>query len=67
MITPETPFEDVELRNSANKSTRAACDMRTILRHHGLEMELTVETRQWIKIHDAADARRIARGKCHWY
>ena len=41
------------------QSTRAACDMRTILRRHGLEGELTVETREWIGIHDAQDARRI--------
>ena len=44
----------------ANASTRAACDMRTIIRRHGLENKLTVETRQWIAKHDAADAKRIA-------
>jgi hypothetical protein len=57
---PPTPSEDPGLRLSANQSTRAACDMRTILRRHGLERELTVETRQWIKKHDAEDAKRIA-------
>ena len=51
---------DAELRREADKATRAACDMRTILRRHGLEFELTVETRQWISQHDAADERRIA-------
>lgn len=47
-------------RKEADQSTRAACDMRTILRKYGLENELTVETRKWIKKHDDADAKRIA-------
>lgn len=58
---PPTCNEDPGLRESANASTRAACDMRTILRRHGLERDLTVETRQWIKKHDAEDAARIAQ------
>jgi hypothetical protein len=42
-----------------NTATRAGCDMRTILRRHNLESELTQDTRAWIAMHDAADARRI--------
>ena len=45
----------------ANAATRAACDMRTILRRAGLERELTTETRRWIAKHDAEDAKRIAQ------
>ena len=56
---PPEPDENSGLRRSANQSTRAACDMRTILRRNNLERELTVETRKWIKKHDAEDARRI--------
>jgi len=58
---PSSPCEDAGLRRSADQSTRAACDMRTILRRNGLERELTVETRQWIKKHDAEDAARIVQ------
>jgi len=54
----EGPYE--ERFDAADKATRAACDMRTILRRHGLEQELTRETRAWIKKHDDEDARRIA-------
>lgn len=39
--------------------TRAACDMRTILRRHELEGELCQETRDWIVEHDQADAARL--------
>ena len=39
--------------------TRAACDMRTILRRNNLEQHLTAESRRWITEHDAEDARRI--------
>ena len=53
--------EDTALRRSADKATRAGCDMRTILRRHALENELTVETREWIAQHDKEDARRIAQ------
>jgi hypothetical protein len=49
-----------EAKDAANAATRAACDMRTILRRNKLEKELTVETRQWIAKHDAEDAKRIA-------
>ena len=38
---------------------RAACDMRTVLRRHGLEHELCKETVKWIREHDAEDAMRI--------
>lgn len=47
-------------RDVADAATRAACDMRTILRRHKLENELTVETRLWIRQHDDEDERRIA-------
>ena len=43
----------------ANKATRAACDMRTILRRNDLEKELTSEAREWIAGHDKADEKRI--------
>lgn len=49
------------LKREADKATRAACDMRTILRRHGLESELTRETRGWIAQHDKEDAERIAK------
>lgn len=48
-------------KKNADAATRAACDMRTILRRNGLEKELTKETRKWIKQHDAEDAARIAK------
>ena len=48
------------LKREADKATRAACDMRTILRRNNLEGELTKETRGWIRQHDAEDAKRIA-------
>jgi hypothetical protein len=50
-----------EYEEAADNATRAACDMRTILRRRGLEKELTVETRKWIKRHDKEDAERIAQ------
>jgi len=49
-----------EYRAEANRATRAACDMRTILRRANLEHMLTVETRKWIAKHDREDAVRIA-------
>lgn len=49
------------LKKEADAATRAACDMRTILRRVGLQFELTHETQEWIKKHDAADAARIAK------
>jgi hypothetical protein len=51
--------EESILRKEADKATRAACDMRTILRRNNLEKELTNETRKWIAKHDKADAARI--------
>jgi uncharacterized protein YecT (DUF1311 family) len=56
-------YEDqqgTDLYKEANAATRAACDMRTILRRHGLEAVLTRETRAWIAKHDKEDAKRIA-------
>ena len=44
-----------------DQATRAACDMRTILRRFNLEHALCPETLVWIKRHDAADAERIAQ------
>jgi len=41
--------------------TRAACDMRTILRQHSLLSKTTSETQRWIRAHDAEDAKRIAK------
>ena len=38
--------------------TRAACDMRTILRRHKLEDELCEETKEWIAEHDKWDEER---------
>ena len=59
------PCQNLEIEESrrfdaADKATRAACDMRTIIRRFGFEHELTLETRKWIKKHDAEDAARIA-------
>lgn len=48
-------------RNALNAATRAGCDMRTILRRHHLEEELTAETRKWIAEHDEVDRQRIDR------
>jgi hypothetical protein len=46
--------------DEADKATRAACDMRTILRQFKLESRLTLETRIWIAKHDREDAKRIS-------
>jgi len=46
-----------------DRLTRVSCDMRTIIRRAGLELELTEETRAWIAEHDEADAKRIAEAK----
>lgn len=55
-----SPWEyENELQEIANRATRASCDMRTIIRRHNLEEELTLETRQWILRHDIEDAKRI--------
>lgn len=48
-----------EWRKKANSATRAACDMRTVLRRHKLEEELCLETRKWIARHDTEDASRV--------
>jgi len=50
-----------EAKELLDKVTRAACDMRTILRRHGLEYQLTLETCNWIAKHDAEDEARIAK------
>lgn len=56
-----TPHEDPRLRRAADAATRAACDLRTILRRGGKESDLTPETRRWIAKHDDEDAKRIAK------
>lgn len=56
----ESDYTQTDLIRAADAATRAACDMRTILRRMNKEGELTVETRRWIKQHDAEDAKRIA-------
>ena len=48
------------IRKNADAATRAACDMRTILRRHNLEQDLCSETRRWIAKHDKDDKERIA-------
>jgi hypothetical protein len=49
-----------ERRYELDKVTRAACDMRTILRRHNLLGEVTSETLAWVAQHDMVDAIRIA-------
>jgi len=49
------------LRDDNNRLTRVSCDMRTIIRRHGLEHELAPETRAWIAKHDEEDRLRIKR------
>lgn len=51
-------YEEEE-RKRSRKATRAACDMRTIIRRAKLEKELTRETREWIAEHDEEDRIRI--------
>ena len=56
-------YEEDDRRREVQKLhtvTKAACDMRTILRKHHLEDELAPGTRHWIAKHDAWDERRIA-------
>lgn len=57
----EEPYETPARIDAADKATRAACDMRTVLRRHKLEYALTQETRKWIAKHDKEDAERIAK------
>lgn len=54
-------YERTELIAKANAATRAACDMRTVIRKMdpSLIYDLTKETREWIKQHDIEDAKRI--------
>lgn len=58
----EEPLETPARTDAADKATRAACDMRTIILTYAPQLsdELTVETRKWIKKHDEEDAKRIA-------
>ncbi len=53
--------DNPEMKKRLDKATRAACDMRTILRRFDLEKHLADETREWIKGHDEADRKRIAQ------
>ena len=57
-------YED-DLVEERRLATRAACDMRTILRRHKLEHELTRETITWILKHDQEDTERIAIEKAN--
>lgn len=50
---------DASIRLALDAATRAACDLRTILRRGGTEKDLCEDTRTWIKQHDAWDRRRI--------
>ena len=54
-------YDFQQLLSQADAATRAACDLRTILRRGGTENDLALETRNWIKGHDEWDARRIAQ------
>lgn len=47
------------LQQDLNILTRVSCDMRTIIRRHNLQKELTQETIRWIKQHDKEDEKRI--------
>ena len=51
--------ESAIVRKKADAATRAACDLRTILRRGGTESDLCEETRRWISQHDDWDRRRI--------
>jgi len=54
------PFDGLhEAHQEATAATRAACDLRTILRRGGKEIDLTAETLAWIAKHDKADKERI--------
>lgn len=57
----EEPGVDESWVSKAHAATRAACDMRTIIRREAayLICELTPETRRWIAQHDKEDAERI--------
>lgn len=50
---------DQGYKRRLDQVTRAACDMRTVLRKHELLGELCQETVEWIAEHDEADAERI--------
>jgi len=55
--------DNPETKKRLDRATRAACDMRTILRRFGLEKHLAEETLEWIKMHDEQDRKRIALKK----
>ena len=62
MPCESSPFRgEHEAWIEANAATRAACDLRTVLRRGGTERDLTIETRRWIQRHDKEDAERIRR------
>jgi hypothetical protein len=52
--------DHTDCQRRINEATRAACDLRTILRRGGTESDLCQDTRHWIAVHDEWDARRIA-------
>jgi hypothetical protein len=51
-------MSDSHWKPAADAATRAACDLRTILRRGGTEADLCVSTREWIAQHDKEDAER---------
>ena len=53
-------YLDIDRSESAARATRAACDMRTVIRSLGAEHMLCSETLEWISDHDREDAARIA-------
>lgn len=50
---------ETDLWREADAATRAACELRTVLRGGGKESDLSDQTRKWIAQHDAEDAKRF--------
>lgn len=46
-----------DYRAELDEATRVACNMRKILKRHGLEGELDKEARCWVESHDRIDAQ----------
>lgn len=59
----QSDYDTSDILQEANEATRAACDLRTILRRGGKESDLCQETKNWIAKHDKADAARRALKK----
>ena len=45
-------------RRTSDAATRAACEMRKVLRDNNLIGSLSAETQGWVKKHDREDAKR---------